>query len=60
MVLPISDDMRLAVSNILAEDVVVMWAIDNLDPPDAMYCGPVLRHPAGSIQAANFRSAVAF
>ena len=25
-----------------------------------MYCGPVLRHPAGLIQAANFRSAIAF
>ena len=25
-----------------------------------MYCGPVLRHSAGPIQAANFRSAVAF
>ena len=26
----------------------------------AVYCSPVLRHPAGLIQAANFRSAVAF
>jgi hypothetical protein len=26
----------------------------------AVYCGPVLRHPAGPIQAANFRSAIAF
>ncbi len=26
----------------------------------ALYCGPVLRHSAGAIQAANFRSAVAF
>ena len=26
----------------------------------AVYCGPVLRHSAGAIQAANFRSAVAF
>jgi len=36
--LPIIDDMRVAVSNllILAEDVVVMWAIDHLDPPNAM------------------------
>ena len=25
-----------------------------------LYCGPVLRHPAGPIQAANFRSAIAF
>jgi hypothetical protein len=25
-----------------------------------MYCGPVLRHSAGAIQAANFRSAIAF
>ena len=25
-----------------------------------LYCGPVLRHPAGLIQAANFRSAIAF
>jgi hypothetical protein len=25
-----------------------------------VYCGPILRHPAGPIQAANFRSAVAF
>ena len=25
-----------------------------------MYCSPVLRHPAGLIQAANFRSAIAF
>ena len=25
-----------------------------------VYCGPVLRHPAGLVQAANFRSAVAF
>ena len=25
-----------------------------------VYCGPVLRHPAEPIQAANFRSAVAF
>jgi fumarylacetoacetase len=25
-----------------------------------MYCGPVLRHPAGPIQAANFRSSIAF
>ena len=36
--LPIIDDMSVAVRNllILAEDVVVMWAIDHLDPPDAM------------------------
>ena len=26
----------------------------------ALYCGPVLRHSAEPIQAANFRSAVAF
>jgi hypothetical protein len=26
----------------------------------AVYCGPVLRHLAGPIQAANFRSAIAF
>jgi hypothetical protein len=26
----------------------------------ALYCGPVLRHSAGLIQAANFRSAVVF
>jgi hypothetical protein len=25
-----------------------------------VYCGPVLRHLAGPIQAANFRSAIAF
>jgi hypothetical protein len=25
-----------------------------------MYCGPVLRHPAGPIQAANFRLAITF
>jgi transposase-like protein len=25
-----------------------------------VYCGPVLRHPAGLIQAANFRLAIAF
>ena len=25
-----------------------------------VYCGPVLRHPAGLIQAANFTAAVAF
>ena len=25
-----------------------------------VYCGPVLRHPTGAIQAANFRSATAF
>ena len=25
-----------------------------------LYCGPVLRHSAGAIQAANFRSAIAF
>jgi hypothetical protein len=25
-----------------------------------LYCGPVLRHLAGPIQAANFRSAIAF
>ena len=25
-----------------------------------VYCSPVLRHPAGLIQAANFRSAIAF
>jgi hypothetical protein len=25
-----------------------------------LYCSPVLRHPAGLIQAANFRSAIAF
>jgi patatin-like phospholipase/acyl hydrolase len=25
-----------------------------------LYCGPVLRHPAGPIQAANFRSGIAF
>ena len=25
-----------------------------------VYCGPVLRHPAGPIQAANFRLAIAF
>lgn len=27
---------------------------------DRVYCSPVLRHPAGLIQAANFRSAIAF
>lgn len=27
---------------------------------ERLYCGPVLRHPAGPIQAANFRSAIAF
>ena len=26
----------------------------------SVYCSPVLRHPAGFIQAANFRSAIAF
>ena len=26
----------------------------------SLYCSPVLRHPAGLIQAANFRSAIAF
>jgi Zn-dependent protease len=25
-----------------------------------LYCGPVLRHPAGAIQAANFRLAITF
>ena len=25
-----------------------------------VYCSPVLRHPAGLIQAAHFRSAIAF
>ena len=25
-----------------------------------VYCGPVLRHPAGPIQAANFRLAITF
>jgi hypothetical protein len=36
--LPIIDDMRIAINNllILAEDVVVMWAIDHLDPPNTM------------------------
>ena len=29
-------------------------------PRLGLYCGPVLRHSAGPIQAANFRSAVAF
>jgi len=33
------------------------WA---LQLPFSLYCGPVLRHPAGPIQAANFRSAIAF
>jgi hypothetical protein len=37
---------------------------ETLVPPQSanrdLYCGPVLRHPAGLIQAANFRSAVAF
>ena len=33
-------------------------AHDQLRP--SVYCGPVLRHPAGLVQAANFRSAVAF
>ena len=28
--------------------------------PPWVYCGPVLRHSAEPIQAANFRSAVAF
>jgi len=28
--------------------------------PGQVYCSPVLRHPAGLIQAANFRSAIAF
>ena len=27
--------------------------------PSGVYCSPVLRHPAGLIQAANFRSAIA-
>jgi hypothetical protein len=30
------------------------------DIAEDVYCGPVLRHPAGPIQAANFRSAIAF
>jgi hypothetical protein len=36
--LPIIDDMHVAVNNllILAEDVVVMWTIDHLDPPNTM------------------------
>jgi hypothetical protein len=36
--LSIIDDMHVAVNNllILAEDVVVMWAIDHLDPPNMM------------------------
>ena len=29
-------------------------------PTLRLYCGPVLRHSAGAIQAANFKSAVAF
>jgi hypothetical protein len=33
------------------------WAIVHTDE---LYCGPVLRHSAGLIQAANFRSAVVF
>ena len=32
----------------------------HVDRTENMYCGPVLRHPAGLIQAANFRSAIAF
>jgi hypothetical protein len=34
--------------------------VDALRSLDSVYCGPVLRHPAGPIQAANFRSAIAF
>jgi hypothetical protein len=41
----------------LAGVVVGQWIRDKLN---AVYCGPVLRHPAGPIQAANFRSAIAF
>jgi hypothetical protein len=29
-------------------------------PGRCVYCSPVLRHPAKLIQAANFRSAIAF
>jgi hypothetical protein len=32
----------------------------NIRVSTAMYCSPVLRHSAGLIQAANFRSAVVF
>jgi hypothetical protein len=36
-------------------------SVVGLDPSGAVvYCSPVLRHPAGLIQAANFRSAIAF
>jgi hypothetical protein len=33
----------------------ILFAFDK-----GVYCGPVLRQPAGPIQAANFRSAIAF
>ena len=34
--------------------------VKNIHQRDELYCGPVLRHSAEPIQAANFRSAVAF
>ena len=34
--------------------------VGDVDITKTMYCSPVLRHPAGLIQAANFRSAIAF
>ncbi len=37
------------------------WICVSRDPQGKwVYCGPVLRHPAGPIQAANFRLAIAF
>jgi hypothetical protein len=33
-------------------ETIVAW--------NRVYCGPVLRHPAGPIQAANFRLAITF
>ena len=46
----------------LTPDTVVGFALagGGTDWNLAVYCGPVLRHLAGPIQAANFRSAIAF
>jgi hypothetical protein len=58
----------LEVANQFGEHLDTIFTIEfakivanpSLTPHPVVYCGPVLRHPAGPIQAANFRLAIAF
>jgi hypothetical protein len=51
---------RRTIMNTKYKIALAVLASAALGAAAVVYCGPVLRHPAGPIQAANFRSAIAF